>query len=126
MSKEGGQKGIQALQGSGKDKWAKEEEVVVVEEREAFARSGVTHDQEPDLGEDPPDEVREEDQDDNDEEEGGKEVAEMVYQLTRLAVGGRVEQTVHEDVEVDPGHKDSGKEVLLGEGRVAGRARDGA
>jgi len=70
-------------------------------------------DREPDLGEDPPDEVREEDQEDDDEEEGEKEVAEIVYQLARLAVDGRVEQTVHEDVEVDPGHEDSGEEGTL-------------
>ncbi|KAJ7017031.1 hypothetical protein C8F04DRAFT_1201162 [Mycena alexandri] len=67
-------------------------------------------DREPDLGEDPPDEVREEDEEDDDEEEGEKEVAEIVYQLARLAVDGRVEQTVDEDVEVDPGHEDSGEE----------------
>ncbi|KAJ7017257.1 hypothetical protein C8F04DRAFT_1200787 [Mycena alexandri] len=76
--------------------------------------------QEPDLGEEPPDEVREEDQEDNDEEEGEKEVTEMVYQLMRLAVNGHIEQTLHEYVEVDPGHKDSGEEVLSGGGMMGG------
>ncbi|KAJ7030899.1 hypothetical protein C8F04DRAFT_1186371 [Mycena alexandri] len=85
--------------------------------------------QEPDLGEEPPDEVREEDQEDNDEEEGEKEVTEMVYQLMRLAVNGHIEQTFHEYVEVDPGHKDSGKRYCRGRDdgkRAAGQACDGA
>ncbi|KAJ7709274.1 hypothetical protein B0H16DRAFT_1481058 [Mycena metata] len=42
MSRKGSQRSIESLQKSGKDGWAKEEEVVVVEEREAFARSMVT------------------------------------------------------------------------------------
>ncbi|KAJ7857365.1 hypothetical protein B0H13DRAFT_2237717 [Mycena leptocephala] len=82
----------------------------------------VLSDREPDLEEDEPEEGRkDEDNDDDDEEEGEKELAEMVYELSKLAVDSQ-EVQVNENEEVEAVIFDGGTTSA----RAACEARDGA